>query len=85
MSTLRLRNVRVGGRRTSVRLEPELWEALDELCALEAKTVDEICHSIVGGGSPRGLTSRLRVFIVDYFRARGGPARGKRPRPGQRS
>ncbi|MCA8931848.1 MAG: ribbon-helix-helix domain-containing protein, partial [Rhodospirillaceae bacterium] len=29
-STLLSRNITVDGHRTSIRLEPEMWEALDE-------------------------------------------------------
>ncbi len=68
-STLLTRNVRIGGFRTSVRLEPELWDALDEICAWERLSIDEICVRAEKSGVPGGRTSRLRVFIVGYFRA----------------
>ncbi len=83
MSYLILRNVRVDGRRTSVRLEREMWDALQEICAREDWTVDEICGQVAGTNGEKGLTSGLRVFIVSYFRGNGrtagAAAEGERP------
>jgi predicted DNA-binding ribbon-helix-helix protein len=35
------RNIRVGGHRTSIRLEGSMWEAVDEICRKEDLTRDE--------------------------------------------
>ena len=45
-STLVTRNVRIGGRRTSLRLEPALWDALDEVCQREGLTRHQLCTRI---------------------------------------
>ncbi len=86
MSSLILRNVRVNGRRTSVRLEREMWDALHEICAREESSMDLICGQVAQRNGESGFTSGLRVFIVNYFRGRGLPtlrvARGgEEPRP----
>ncbi|HXR89362.1 MAG TPA: ribbon-helix-helix domain-containing protein [Steroidobacteraceae bacterium] len=63
------RNVRTERGRTSMRLEPELWDALHEICVREQMPVrDIICRAreLVG---PGGRTSAVRVYVVQYFRA----------------
>ena len=67
-----LRNVRIGGRRTSIKLEASMWEALHEICERTGKSVDELCTEVHGQPGSSNFTSRLRVFILSYFR---------RPRP----
>ncbi len=68
-STLVNRNVTIGGRRTSLRLEPALWDALEELCQREKMTVHELCGMIDGCRHASSFTAAVRVFIVGYFRA----------------
>lgn len=68
MSSLRTRNVIVGGHRTSVRLEPTLWEAFDEICRRERKSGRTICSEIAQQRRDGGFTSALRVYILGYFR-----------------
>ena len=67
-STLVSRNVTVMGRRTSVRLEPDMWDALAELCRRENRTVHDICSLVAEHRQASSLTAALRVFIVAYFR-----------------
>ncbi|MBM3490750.1 MAG: ribbon-helix-helix domain-containing protein [Alphaproteobacteria bacterium] len=38
-----LRNVRIAGRRTSIKLEAAMWEALFELCARTGLSLDQVC------------------------------------------
>jgi predicted DNA-binding ribbon-helix-helix protein len=65
------RNVTVNGRRTSLRLEPEMWDALEEVAKREGVRVSDVVSRIDrdlrGPGS--GLTARVRVFVLGYFRA----------------
>lgn len=67
-STLVLRNVRVSGRRTSLRLEPQMWDALDEIALREGLSVGELCTKLDGSRSASALTAAVRVFIMSYFR-----------------
>lgn len=63
------RNVTVDGHRTSLRLEPETWAALDEICRLEETNVHVLCSLIERRRRGTSRTSAVRVFIVSYFRA----------------
>ena len=68
-STLRSGNVTVAGRRTSIRLEPAMWQALGEISAREGKTMHELVTQIERGRAQSSLTAAIRVFLLDYFRA----------------
>ena len=62
------KNVTVGNLRTSLRLEPEIWEALDELCAREGITIRQLCTLIDDYRRGNSRTSAVRAFAVTYFR-----------------
>jgi predicted DNA-binding ribbon-helix-helix protein len=68
-SALVMRNISVRGRRTSIRLEPQIWDTLAEICRREFCTPHDVCSYVADLKPPHGsLTSSLRVFILDYFR-----------------
>lgn len=74
-STLISRNITVGGRRTSVRLEPEMWRALKEIAKRETCTIHDICDLIsMRKNANTSLTAAIRVFLMLYL---GRPARSK--------
>lgn len=62
------RNVVAGRGRTSMRLEPELWDALGEICARERQDINHLVRQIEAVGHAGGRTSAVRVFVVQYFR-----------------
>jgi predicted DNA-binding ribbon-helix-helix protein len=68
-SSLVSRNVTVSGHRTSVRLEPDMWNGLGEICRRERASLHDICTAIAtrrqDGSS---LTAAIRVFIMNYYR-----------------
>ena len=68
MSSLINRNVTVAERRTSVRLETAMWDALFEVAQGERQTVNEICTKVDRTRKKLPLTSGLRVYILRYFR-----------------
>ena len=67
-STLINRNIVAERGRTSMRLEPELWDALAEICRRERTTPSELCRRIERMGLKGGRTSAMRVFVLQYFR-----------------
>ncbi len=91
LSSLINRNVVVAGRRTSVRLEAQMWDALFEIERREGRTVHEICTEVDAKRHESTLTSGLRVYILGYYReaatpgghtrAGHGTARVRAPRP----
>ena len=67
-STLVNRNVTIRGRRTSLRLEPAMWDALHEVAQREGTSVHEICSRVEFNRQESTLTAAIRVFILAYFR-----------------
>jgi predicted DNA-binding ribbon-helix-helix protein len=70
MSISRLvnRNVIAERGRTSMRLEPELWDMLSEICEREARDMSTLVRQIEAAGNSGGRTSVVRVYIANYFR-----------------
>jgi predicted DNA-binding ribbon-helix-helix protein len=67
------RNVIVNGRRTSIRLELAEWDALGEICQLEGLTTNQLCQKVVSQRVEKAFTSSLRVFMLNYYRAKAVP------------
>lgn len=68
-STLVNRNITVAGHRTSVRLEPAMWEALHQVCQREQKSVHDVVTEIARTQLESSLTAAIRVYLMSYFRA----------------
>lgn len=80
VSGLQSRNIMVGGHRTSMRLEPSMWDALDDIARREKLTVHELCTRIKERLDQQAqlrdgpdddkvtLTSAVRVLIAMYYR-----------------
>ncbi|MDD3371668.1 MAG: ribbon-helix-helix domain-containing protein [Alphaproteobacteria bacterium] len=68
-STLVSHNIVVSGNRTSIRLEPEMWDGLREICQRERSPINKICTTVamqkLKGTS---LTAAIRVYVMRYFR-----------------
>ena len=67
-STLINRNVFIGRHRTSIRLEPAMWDSLAEICRREDLSLHEICGLIDARRRASSLTAAIRVFALTYFR-----------------
>lgn len=64
------RNVIVGGRRTSMRLEPGMWEALIDAARRERMSIHELVTKVAGRrGRGASLTCSVRAFLVAYYRS----------------
>ncbi|MBV6633806.1 MAG: ribbon-helix-helix domain-containing protein [Alphaproteobacteria bacterium] len=63
------RNIKIHGRRTSMRLTPASWTSLREIADIENTTIDEIV-SVVSDITlnETSVTSAVRVFIEGYYR-----------------
>ena len=52
-----------------MRLEPEIWDALQEICKRERVALGDLVQSVEGQGGEGGRTSAVRVYAFQYFRA----------------
>lgn len=69
-TTLVSKNITIFGRRTSVRLEPEMWNALRDISNRENCSIHDICSLIHIRKNPAtSLTAAIRVFMMLYYRA----------------
>jgi len=70
MGRMRKRSVRIAGHPTSVSIEPEFWQALKEIAEVRGISLNQLITEIdaARAGGSRGLSSALRVFILNYFR-----------------
>src|ERR1700730_10706494 len=67
VSRLVNRNVVAERGRTSMRLEPELWDMLSEICEREARDMSTLVRQIESAGHAGGRTSAVRVYIANYY------------------
>jgi predicted DNA-binding ribbon-helix-helix protein len=51
-----------------MRLEPELWDALSEICRRERQDLNQLVRQVESTGGSGGRTSAVRVFVLRYFR-----------------
>lgn len=68
MTSMVSRNVVIAGRRTSLRLEQAIWDALEEIAVREGLSVNEVCTRVDRARPERSLTASVRVYVLDYFR-----------------
>lgn len=69
-TTLVSHNITVMGKRTSIRLEPEMWSALREISKKEGCRVSDLCSLVyLKKNRSTSLTGAIRVFMMLYYRA----------------
>lgn len=62
------RNVIGQGGRTSIKFEPEFWDALEEIAIAEGVGVNELVRRIEVDKEAGTRTSAVRVFVLGWFR-----------------
>ena len=68
ISALISRNVTIRGRRTSLRLEQQVWDSLDEICRRERMSLHQLCSYVELLRKKSSRTSAVRTFALIYFR-----------------
>jgi predicted DNA-binding ribbon-helix-helix protein len=51
-----------------MRLEPEVWDALRELCLRESIELRELIRMVERDSTSGGRTSAVRVHVLEYYR-----------------
>jgi len=67
----RPRNLRLEGRRTSMRLEDPFWNALTEIAARLGRAPEDTRGAIAARRHRGNLSSAIRVFVLGWFRRYG--------------
>ncbi|MBN9587081.1 MAG: aryl-sulfate sulfotransferase [Afipia sp. 62-7] len=64
------RSIVVAGHKTSVSLEEAFWNGMKEIASERSLTLSELVGEIDGGRQQGNLSSAIRLFVLDHFRAR---------------
>jgi len=63
------RSVSIAGHRTSVSLEEPFWDALRDIAKARGLSLNKLITEVDAGRAPNtGLSSALRVFVLEWFR-----------------
>jgi predicted DNA-binding ribbon-helix-helix protein len=66
------RSFTIGGHRTSISLESAFWEALREIAQRDGVPLARLVQRIDAERGDSGLSSAVRVWILNYFWRRRG-------------
>lgn len=65
------RSFTIKGHRTSISLEAPFWQALRQAAAAEQIPLATLVAAIDAERGAAGLSSAVRVWVLDYVRAHG--------------
>jgi predicted DNA-binding ribbon-helix-helix protein len=68
------RSFTIAGHRTSISIEAPFWDALKAAAQREAVPLAQLVARIDAGRGGAGLSSAVRVWVLDYYRHGGQPA-----------
>lgn len=71
-----VRNIAIDGRRTSVRLEDDMWQALCDIARRHGTSVNNVCSLVDKRRGNSSLTAALRAFALRYYRVAAWAAEG---------
>jgi predicted DNA-binding ribbon-helix-helix protein len=63
------RSIVIAGHKTSVSLEDAFWKGLKEIATRRGLTLSEMVGAIDSGRAQGNLSSALRLFVLDHYRA----------------
>jgi predicted DNA-binding ribbon-helix-helix protein len=63
------RSIAVAGHKTSVSLEDAFWDGLTEIAIARGLTPSTLISSIAATRQHNNLSSAIRLFVFDYYRA----------------
>jgi predicted DNA-binding ribbon-helix-helix protein len=69
------RSIVIAGHKTSVSLEDAFWQGLKQIASERDVTLSDMVASIDTERRQGNLSSAIRLFVLDYYRARGNLAR----------
>ena len=62
------RSLTLKGHRTSISLEDAFWAALNDIAGKQTKSISELVESIDENRGEAGLSSTIRIYILQYYR-----------------
>ncbi|HZL41595.1 MAG TPA: ribbon-helix-helix domain-containing protein [Pseudolabrys sp.] len=70
------RSIVIAGHKTSVSLEDAFWTCLKEIAGSRDITLSDLVASIDTDRRVGNLSSAIRLFVLDYYRAPSGARLG---------
>ena len=68
------RSFTIGGHRTSISLEAPFWDALRDIARRDRIPLAQLVQRIDAERDDGGLSSSVRIWILDYYRRRHAAA-----------
>ena len=66
------RSIVIAGHKTSVSLEDAFWRSLKEIAGNREITLSDLVASIDTDRQAGNLSSAIRLFVLDHYRAQAG-------------
>lgn len=66
---MKKRSVTLAGHRTSVLLEDEYWDSLEEIALKRGCSLQKLVETVDAARAGANLSSALRVFVLNHYRA----------------
>ena len=73
------RSVSLGGHKTSISLEDAFWNYLKEIAEGRGVSVSIIVAEIQAQDRRTNLSSAIRLFVLDFYRAQSDAGSGSEP------
>ena len=70
------RSIVITGHKTSVSLEDAFWSGLKDIAASRNMTLSELVASIDADRRQGNLSSAIRLFVLDHYRAQAAGGAG---------
>jgi len=77
------RSFTIKGHRTSISVEAPFWEALRQIAAAEHVTPAALVATIDAERGDAGLSSAVRVWVLDYYRRQAAGYNNGAQQPGR--
>jgi predicted DNA-binding ribbon-helix-helix protein len=78
------RSIVIAGHKTSVSLEDDFWKGLKDIATGRDLTLSHMVASIDTGRRHGNLSSAIRLFVLDHYRAQVRSPRSARDETGAR-
>ena len=72
------RSIVIAGHKTSVSLEDAFWTSLKEIAGVREMTLSDLVALIDTDRRHGNLSSAIRIFVLDHFRAQSSEHRSVR-------
>ena len=66
------RSIVIDGHKTSVSIEDDFWLGLKHIAGEREATITKLVQEIDGARERGNLSSAIRVYVLRYYRQRGG-------------